>query len=93
MGKSTNQLEEFLSNLKAKGFQLQEDAIGFIYFGKHFTNAPDDIIIAAIELTLQAQKEFDGSFYISILETLTTQKVQTREDAFRIINEKVMLKQ
>lgn len=92
MGKSTNQLEEFLSNLKAKGFQLQEDAIGFIYFGKHFTNAPDDIIIAAIELTLQAQKEFDGSFYISILETLTTQKVQTREDAFRIINEKVMLK-
>jgi hypothetical protein len=92
MGKSKNQLEEFLANLKAKGFQLQEDAIGFIYFGKHFTNAPDDIIIAAIELTLKAQKEFDGSFYISILETLTTQKVQTREDAFRIINEKVMLK-
>ncbi|MFD2445785.1 DUF6123 family protein [Bacillus sp. CGMCC 1.16607] len=87
MGKIINQLEDFLANLQAKGFHLQEDAIGFIYFGKHFTNAPDDVIITAIEFTLKTQKEFDGSFYISLLETLTVQKVQTREEAIRYIRE------
>lgn len=81
------QLEQFLATLKAKGFQLQEDAIGFIYFGKHFTNAPEDVIIAAIELTLKAQKSFDGSFYISLLETFTVQKVQSRDDALKLFNE------
>lgn len=85
------QLEKFLATLKAKGFQLQEDAIGFIYFGKHFTNAPDDVIIAAIELTLKAQKSFDGSFYISLLETFTVQKVQTRDDALRFFKDREML--
>ncbi|HYK73937.1 MAG TPA: DUF6123 family protein [Pseudoneobacillus sp.] len=87
MGKEMGQLEQFLATLKAKGFQLQEDAIGFIYFGKHFTNAPEDVIIAAIELTLKAQKSFDGSFYISLLETFTVQKVQSRDDALKLFNE------
>jgi hypothetical protein len=87
MGKEMGQLEQFLATLKAKGFQLQEDAIGFIYFGKHFTNAPEDVIIAAIELTLKAQKSFDGSFYISMLETFTVQKVQSRDDALKLFNE------
>lgn len=87
MGKEMGQLEQFLATLKSKGFQLQEDAIGFIYFGKHFTNAPEDVIIAAIELTLKAQKSFDGSFYISLLETFTVQKVQSRDDALKLFNE------
>lgn len=91
MGKAKNKLEDFLVEIKAKGFQIQEDAIGFIYFGKHFTNAPDEVIITAIELTLKAQKSFDGSFYISLLETLATQKVETKEQALRFIKEKELI--
>jgi hypothetical protein len=87
MGKSIQTLEEFLVKLKAKGFKLQEDAIGFIYFGKHFTNAPDEVIITAIEITLKAQKSFDGSFYISLLETLSHQKVQSKAEALRYIKQ------
>ena len=70
-------VEEYLHDLSGKGFQFQEDAIGFIYFGKHYTNAPDEIISTAIELTLKAQKGFDGSFYLSLLETLTVNKIKT----------------
>jgi hypothetical protein len=91
MGKSINNLEEFLSSIKAKGFQLQEDAIGFIYFGKHFTNAPDEVIITAIEFTLKAQKAFDGSFYISLLETFSHQKLNSRAEALRFIKENELL--
>ncbi|WP_442594392.1 DUF6123 family protein [Neobacillus sp. D3-1R] len=86
-----DRLEQFIATLKSKGFQLQEDAIGFIYFGKHFTNAPDDVIIAAIELTLKAQKSFDGSFYISLLETFTVQKVLTRDAALQFFKDREIL--
>jgi hypothetical protein len=91
MGTRTQKLDEYLANLKAKGFILQEDAIGFIYFGKHFTNAPDEVIIATIELTLKAQKAFDGSFYISLLETFSHQKLQSRTEVLRYIKENDLL--
>lgn len=91
MGKITQKLDEYLANLKAKGFNLQEDAIGFIYFGKHFTNASDEVIIATIELTLKAQKTFDGSFYISLLETFSHQKLQSRTEVLRYIKENNLL--
>lgn len=91
MGKTSNKLEEFLMKMKARGFQLQEDAIGFIYFGKHFTNASDEVIIAAIETTLKAQKSFDGSFYISLLETLSHQKVSTKAEALQYIKDQELI--
>lgn len=84
-------VEEYLHDLRGKGFQFQEDAIGFIYFGKHYTNAPDEIINTAIELTLKAQKGFDGSFYLSLLETLTVNKIKTRNAALKYIIEKELL--
>jgi hypothetical protein len=80
-------VEEYLHNLKGKGFQLQEDAIGFIYFGKHYTNASDEILITAIEVTLKAQKTFDGSFYMSLLETLMANRIHKRKDALKFIKE------
>ena len=80
-------VEEYLHDLKGKGFQLQEDAIGFIYFGKHYTNAADEIIITAIEVTLKAQKTFDGSFYMSLLETLKANQLQTKKAALKFIKE------
>ena len=60
-------VSHYVDFLKEKGFNLKEDAIGFIHFGKQYTNASDEITIAAIELTLKTQKEFDGSFYHFII--------------------------
>jgi hypothetical protein len=84
-------LEEYLHILKSKGFQLHEDAIGFIYFGKHYTNAPDEMINTAIELTLKAQKSFDGSFYMSLLETFIKNEIKTRKDAIKFVKENELL--
>ncbi|RDU36410.1 hypothetical protein DRW41_12810 [Neobacillus piezotolerans] len=81
----------YLQDLKAKGFQLQEDAIGFIYFGKHYTNAPDEVAIAAIELTLKAQIGFEGSFYVSLLETLVSNQIHTRQAALDYVKEQGLL--
>jgi hypothetical protein len=84
-------VEEYLHNLKGKGFQFQDDAIGFIYFGKHYTNASDEMINTAIELTLKAQKSFDGSFYMSLLETFIKNEIKTREDAIKFVKENDLL--
>ncbi|WP_064091395.1 DUF6123 family protein [Rossellomorea aquimaris] len=73
--------EDFLIDLENKGFKFQEDAIGFIYFGKKYTDASDELVNCAIEITLKAQKQFDSSFYMSILERLHSQKISTREEA------------
>ncbi|MCC5800469.1 hypothetical protein H7H33_01495 [Rossellomorea vietnamensis] len=75
--------EEFLIDLENKGFKFQEDAIGFIYFGKKYTDAPDELVNSAIEITLKAQKQFDSSFYMSILERLHSQKIPSRKEALR----------
>jgi len=88
---SVRTVEEYLHYLKGKGFQFQEDAIGFIFFGKHYTNATDEIINTAIELTLKAQKSFDGSFYMSLLETLISNKINTRKDAINFVKEQELL--
>lgn len=84
-------VEEYLHFLQGKGFQFQEDAIGFIYFGKHYTNASDELVNATIELTLKAQKQFDGSFYMSLLERLTNNKVQTRREAILFVKQNELL--
>jgi hypothetical protein len=77
--------------LKGKGFQFQEDAIGFIFFGKHYTNASDEMINTAIELTLKAQKRFDGSFYVALLETLTANNINSRKAAIQYVKKKELL--
>jgi hypothetical protein len=77
-------LPDFLLHLKGKGFQLKDDAQGFIEFGKHYTGAEDEMVNIAIELTLKAQKEFDGSFFVALLETLTKEKATTRNQAILI---------
>ncbi|RHW42289.1 hypothetical protein D1B31_06620 [Neobacillus notoginsengisoli] len=84
-------VDSYLQHLQAKGFLLQEDAIGFIYFGKHYTNASDEVAIAAIELTLKAQMGFEGSFYVSLLETLVSNNVETKKAAFKFVKENELL--
>ncbi|WML45036.1 DUF6123 family protein [Neobacillus sp. PS3-40] len=91
MGEFVLTVEEYLHTLHGKGFQLQGDAIGFIYFGRHYTNASDEITNAAIELTLKAQKRFDGSFYVALLETLIESKIKTRKAAIQFAKEKELL--
>ena len=90
-GTSVRTVEEYLHYLESKGFQFQKDAIGFIFFGKHYTNATDEMINTAIELTLRAQKSFDGSFYVSLLETLLSNKIETRTEALKFVKENELL--
>ncbi len=88
---SVNTVEEYLCFLQSKGFQFQDDAIGFIYFGKHYTNASDELTNTAIELTLKVQKKFDGSFYVSLLEMLVANKINTRLEAIQFVKDKEIL--
>lgn len=80
-------LGDYLQLLESKGFQFGEDAIGFIYFGKQYTNAADELARTALELTLKAQKTFDGSFYVSLLELLTSNQISSRTEAIKYIKE------
>jgi hypothetical protein len=91
MEKPVRTVDEYLHYLEGKGFHFQEDAIGFIYFGKHYTNASDELINSAIEITLKAQKTFDGSFYVSLLETLVSSKIQTRNAALKFVKERELV--
>ena len=74
-------VEEYVRFLEGKGFSFGNDAIGFIYFGKQYANASDFLVNIAIEITLKAQKKFDGSFYISLLENLKQRNIQTKKEA------------
>ncbi|WP_411333220.1 DUF6123 family protein [Metabacillus indicus] len=78
---------DYLQHLQDKGFHFKEDALGFIEFGKHYTGAEDKLVIAAIELTLKAQKEFDGAFFVALLERLTKEKARNRSQALRVARE------
>lgn len=86
-----NRVKEYLTFLAQKGFHFGEDAIGFIGFGQHYTAATDEIINVAIEITLKAQKEFDGSFFISLLEMFKENQIQSRKQAFRYVEERNIL--
>lgn len=79
--------DEYLQFLRGKGFYFREDALGFIHFGKQYANASDELANIAIELTLKAQKKFDGSFYISLLELLVTNKITSRNGAVKFVKE------
>ncbi|AMM93620.1 DUF6123 family protein [Peribacillus simplex] len=84
--------EEYVSFLEGKGFTFGSDDIGFIYFGKRYTEASDILVNAAIELTLKVQKSFDGSFYISFLENLKQNGIKTRSEAVSFAKEQGLLK-
>lgn len=80
-------VEDYVRFLEGKGFSFGNDAIGFIYFGKQYANASDFLVNIAIEITLKAQKTFDGSFYISLLENLTQRNIQTKKEAEQFATE------
>ena len=49
------------------------------------------LTITAIELTLKTQKEFDGNFFISLLETLVKSKLKNRGAAIRFVKEQELI--
>ena len=75
-----NSLDNFLADLETKGFKLSDEAIGFIYFGRKYTDASDTIVQVSIELTLMLQQSFDSSFYMSVLEELVSSKLSSRSN-------------
>ncbi|KKB37696.1 DUF6123 family protein [Bacillus thermotolerans] len=79
--KKKQSLDEYLLNLEARGFKFSDDIIHFIYFGKKSTNASDALMIVAVEITLKVQKEFDSSFFLSLVEQLAEQKIEDRQRA------------
>jgi hypothetical protein len=87
----TRSIEEYLDFLAEKGFHFGEDAKGFIMFGKYYTGAEDELVIIAIEITLKAQKHFDGSFYISLLESLKENNISTKKNAYKYAQKKGLI--
>lgn len=85
--------EEYLSYLIGKGFQLQDEEIGFIYFGKKYTELSDYLINLAIEVTLKVQLKLDGSFYIAILEGFKEANLQNYQEAEKYLESKGLLPQ
>jgi len=84
-------LDEYIAFLQSKGFCLRDDALGFIQFGKQYAGAEDFLAIIALEMTIKVQREFDGSFYISLLEQLQQHNVQTHKQAVAFMQEKGLL--
>ncbi|WP_456278640.1 DUF6123 family protein [Bacillus sp. AK128] len=76
-------LEEYLQFLKQKGFIFGEEELGFISFGQRYSGTNDIQVIAAIEITLKAQKHFDGSYFVALLEQLKSEDITTRKTAFQ----------
>ncbi|AJD91250.1 hypothetical protein JMA_19330 [Jeotgalibacillus malaysiensis] len=83
-------LDDFVADLHTRGFKLDEEAIGFIYFGKKFTGADDQLIKMAIETTLKCQKRFDSSFYMSVLEELSAKKWKNKNEMTAHLKKKGM---
>nr|WP_066174099.1 DUF6123 family protein [Bacillus marinisedimentorum] len=81
-------VEEFLEYLDSKGFKFDRQEYGFIFFGQTLTGASDYLVNIAIEITLKLQREFDGSYFVGVLEALQAQKIHTRKEAFLFIKQK-----
>lgn len=89
--RSSTDLEKYIQFLKGKGFQLGDDFKGFVELGKACTNASDELLIAAIEITLKGQRAFDGSFFISLLERFKYEGVERKEEAFEFAKNKLKI--
>jgi Family of unknown function (DUF6123) len=86
VSKTVKTIAEYIEYLTGKGFTFGEDVIGFIQFGQNYTNTEDEMVIIAIELTLKIQKQFDGSFFISLLEMFKKEDISNRKQAMNHIH-------
>lgn len=86
--KSHQSLAEFLEHLWDCGFKLTDEQVRFIYFAKKYTNSSEWLSSIALEMMLKLQFNFDGSFYISLLELLNESGVRSRKEIERVLQEK-----
>ncbi|GAA5415325.1 hypothetical protein Pryu01_00349 [Paraliobacillus ryukyuensis] len=84
-------LANYLEELWGRGFKLTNEDIRLIYFGKRFTAAHDHNIIMALKFTLQIQRDFDFSFYLSLLELLLEHEITNEQQAIQLFQQKKML--
>ena len=82
-------VQEYLLFLKSKGFHLKEDVQGFIFYGQNLTNSSVEMVILAIESTLKAQKSFDGSLFVSILEAIAENNIHSTKEAKQFLESKL----
>ncbi|MCP3030742.1 DUF6123 family protein [Halobacillus sp. A1] len=80
--KKTHSLAYYLEDLWSRGFKLSDEDVHFIYFGKNSTNVEEWKTILALKMTLKLQKKFDPSFYISVLEHISSSSITTRKQAY-----------
>ncbi|WP_231689119.1 DUF6123 family protein [Fictibacillus sp. FJAT-27399] len=80
-------IEEYFRYLASKGIKLKESDTAFIEFGKHFTGMSDYMVSVAIEITLKIQREFDGSYYIALLEEFKQNEIKTKRKAYTYVND------
>lgn len=80
-GNSMQTVQDYLSFLHTKGFKLSEEAQGFIMFGQGYTGASDGIVNAAIEATIKHQLQFDGSYFVALLERLKEEEITDKKSA------------
>ncbi|KAA0550436.1 hypothetical protein FZW96_02150 [Bacillus sp. BGMRC 2118] len=71
-----------------KGFVFGEEALGFISFGQMYAAASDEQVIHAIEITLKAQRQFDGSYFVALLEQLKSEGITSKKHAFQYAQDK-----
>ncbi len=69
--------------LASKGIKLKDSEKAFVEFGKYLTDADDSLVTVAIEYTLKVQREFDGSYYIALLEAFKQHKITNKKSALR----------
>ena len=74
-------VQDYLFYLQTKGFKLSQEALGFIMFGQKYTGASDKIVKIAIEATLKHQRDFDGSYFIALLEGLKRDHIEDEKSA------------
>jgi hypothetical protein len=91
MVKSVRTVDDYITFLEGKGFSFQEDALGFIKFGKQYTNATHTQVNIAIEMTLKVQRQFEGAFFMALLETLVSNGIKTRPEAIKYIRQTELL--
>lgn len=80
-------VQDYLSFLHTKGFKLSDEARGFVMFGQGYTGASDVIVNVAIEATIQHQYEFDGSYFIALLERLEQENITDKKSAKAFLRE------
>ncbi|MFZ3590917.1 DUF6123 family protein [Bacillus sp. DJP31] len=85
-------VDEYVQFLTDKGFHFGEEELGFISFGQRYSATSDDQVIAAIEITLKAQRHFDGSYFVALLEQLKGENITNRKDSFQYAKQKGILR-